>query len=202
MHFAVLPHLILVKSKITAQILKCVCLPCNWATQPFYTKQRTWQAIHVSGLTIPSLHKQIFRNSLGFIYLSYRFSLAPLHYSLRISPLEASKAPFCRETEVQRHLQPPGTSRDAQHLLSTAAVQELGPASLPASLQDMALSSHRWPKSREVPYLQCLPAYKSRISELKSVRSVFHSKQDVTILTQAKLYSGCTHPSSETPFFK
>lgn len=83
-----------------------------------------------------------------------------------------------------------------------AAVQELGPASLPASLKDVALSSHRWPKSREVPYLQRLPAYKSRISELISVQSVFHSKQDVTILTQAKLYFGCTHPSSETPFFK
>lgn len=33
MHFAVSLHLIVVKSKITAQILKCVCLPCNWATQ-------------------------------------------------------------------------------------------------------------------------------------------------------------------------
>lgn len=170
MHFAVIPHLILVKSKITAQILKCVCLPCNWARQLFYTKQRTWQAVHVSGLMIPSLHKQIFRNSLRFIYLSYRLlSLAPLHYSLRISPPEAYKAPFCRETEVQRHLWQPGTSRDAQHLLSTAAAQELGSASLPASLQDMALSSHRWPKSREVPYLQRLPAYKSHISELISV---------------------------------
>lgn len=136
---------------------------------------------------------------LGLFVLGTIFSSLSLLLFTRIKHLKLSRLLSAGKLRPEAPREPAG--RSAPRLRSSSP-REPVPAFVCPSPQDAALSSRRWPKSREAPYLPCLPAHKSHIPERISARRVCHSKQDVPVLTQTRLYFGRTHPSSETPFLK
>lgn len=125
------------KKTTAAQILKCVCFPCNWATQFLYATHRLQKAIHFSDVMVPSTHRQAFRKALGFIYLFWgHLSLAPLHHSLPTSRNRSSQGSVLLEAAVRGSLGTRGTLRGAscvQWCQSSTSLPQPGAQAFPST---------------------------------------------------------------------